>query len=138
MVLERFRIRSSSDDLTAGARLDTLLFFGKKGARVSEARLERLYLTSKRDGLKITVGDFYKQMGRGIVLALRKVDEVGFDVVLRGGEVEAPLLHARPELELQRHELLGELEYAHKRALPRRARVGAQILRLVAHLARIK
>ena len=31
-------------------------------------------------------GDFYRQLGRGIALAIRKVDELGLDVGLRGGE----------------------------------------------------
>lgn len=91
MILERLRVRANARGITAGARLDTTLFYGEKGERVTEGRLERIYLVVDREHIKLTAGDFYKQLGRGLILALRKVDEVGFDVVLRGGEVAANL-----------------------------------------------
>ncbi len=40
---------------------------------------------SDRD-VSLTLGDFYVTLGRGMVLAVRKVDDVGIDNKLRGGE----------------------------------------------------
>jgi hypothetical protein len=84
MILERLRLRGSTKGLTAGLRLDNTIFGGNKGPRRTESRLERIYANIERGRFRITAGDFYKQLGRGLLLALRKVDEVGFDVVLRG------------------------------------------------------
>ena len=84
MILERLRLKSSSEGVAAGLRVDSMLFLGDKGPRETEARLERVYADIERDDVRIVAGDFYKQLGRGLLLALRKVDEVGFDVVLRG------------------------------------------------------
>jgi hypothetical protein len=33
------------------------------------------------------VGDFYRQLGRGLLLSLRKEDEIGVDIALRGGQI---------------------------------------------------
>ncbi len=84
MLLERLRLRSSSNGVTAGLRIDNTVFAGKKGPRRTETRLERVFATLEQGNLRVIAGDFYKQLGRGLLLALRKVDEVGFDVVLRG------------------------------------------------------
>jgi hypothetical protein len=51
----------------------------------SEARLERLLLTYNKDALTLTLGDHPRQLGRGIALSLRKIDELGTDHALRGG-----------------------------------------------------
>ncbi len=50
--------------------------------------LERLNVAYRRGDWTITVGDTFRQLGRGIVLSIRKVDEAGLDVALRGGAVE--------------------------------------------------
>ncbi|MCB9519523.1 MAG: hypothetical protein H6698_02845 [Myxococcales bacterium] len=54
----------------------------------SDVVLERLNVTARRGGLTLQAGDFYQQLGRGIVLAIRKVDEAGLDVALQGASVE--------------------------------------------------
>lgn len=52
-------------------------------------RLERLTgILRPGSGLKLTAGDFYAQFGNGIALALRKVDELGLETVLRGGRID--------------------------------------------------
>ena len=52
-------------------------------------RLERITgVLRPAKGLKITAGDFFAQFGNGIVLALRKVDELGLETVLRGGRID--------------------------------------------------
>jgi hypothetical protein len=40
MILERLRLRSSSNGVTAGLRLDNTVFLGRKGPRRTETRLE--------------------------------------------------------------------------------------------------
>ena len=37
--------------------------------------------------VEVTVGDAYVQFGRGFVLSLRKVDELGIDTTVRGGKL---------------------------------------------------
>jgi hypothetical protein len=46
---------------------------------------ERLALSYTGRNLEVTVGDHYVSLGRGLVLSLRKVDELGSDTALRGG-----------------------------------------------------
>jgi Family of unknown function (DUF6029) len=38
-------------------------------------------------GLEVILGDAYAQLGRGLVLSLRKVDELGIDTTVRGAKV---------------------------------------------------
>ena len=49
----------------------------------------KLYLTYKTTGFEVTAGDAYVQFGRGLVLSMRKVDELGIDTTLFGGKVVA-------------------------------------------------
>ena len=37
--------------------------------------------------LEVTLGDFYVSFGRGMVLSIRKLDELGIDTTLRGGKL---------------------------------------------------
>jgi hypothetical protein len=55
---------------------------------VNTAYPAKFYLSYSRPWLDATVGDFYAQLGRGFVLALRKVDELGTDTTVRGAKVE--------------------------------------------------
>lgn len=47
----------------------------------------KLWLTYKTEGLEATAGDSYVQFGRGLILSLRKIDELGLDTTLFGGKV---------------------------------------------------
>jgi hypothetical protein len=49
----------------------------------------KVFLTYKGDGLEVTAGDAYVQFGRGLVLSMRKVDELGIDTTLFGGKIVA-------------------------------------------------
>ena len=49
----------------------------------------KVYLTYKTEGLEVTAGDAYVQFGRGLVLSMRKVDELGIDTTLRGAKIVA-------------------------------------------------
>jgi hypothetical protein len=51
-------------------------------------RVERLNVSRRFGDLQIIAGDLYQQMGRGQILALRKVDELGLDIALRGGQIK--------------------------------------------------
>jgi hypothetical protein len=53
----------------------------------------KLALVYSVPGTELTVGDFYTQLGRGLVLAMRKADELATDTTLRGAKVEL-----RPDL----------------------------------------
>jgi hypothetical protein len=47
----------------------------------------KLWVTYKDPTLEATAGDSYVQFGRGLVLSLRKVDELGIDTTLLGGKL---------------------------------------------------
>lgn len=53
----------------------------------SEARLERISLTQTLGDASLSLGDSHLQLGRGIALSLRRVDELGSDQALRGGGI---------------------------------------------------
>ena len=48
----------------------------------------KVYVTYVDAGLSLTVGDTYAQLGRGLVLSMRKVDELGVDTTLRGAKAD--------------------------------------------------
>jgi len=77
--------------------------------RRNESRIERVALEATRSyrlgggplvEARGIVGDFYVQLGRGLALSLRRVDEVGIDVALRGGRVDLGVLGDRLGLTL--------------------------------------
>jgi hypothetical protein len=47
----------------------------------------KLFVGYNQPGIDVTVGDFYAQLGRGMVLSLRKIDELAIDTTIRGGKV---------------------------------------------------
>lgn len=49
----------------------------------------KVFLTYKDGGLEVTAGDAYVQFGRGLILSMRKVDELGIDTTLLGAKVVA-------------------------------------------------
>jgi len=95
--------------LTFGMRIDTSIYALRAEDRFNEpntpAQLRRqlvsdgatryrdavypakLWLTFKDKGFEITAGDSYVQFGRGLVLSMRKVDELGVDTTLFGGKI---------------------------------------------------
>ncbi len=95
LLLDRLNLVAAADGFDAAARIDGMLFFDPPEPQTGEfrddARIERLTAGYRLDigqsdvGLKI--GDFYRQLGRGILLSLRKEDEIGVDIALRGGEL---------------------------------------------------
>lgn len=87
-------------------------------SKLSEAGLElsnrfidwvypsKYYLTFSRPGLEATLGDSSAQLGRGIVLSVRKQDELGSDTTIRGVRVSAS---TRGSIQLKLTALGGEL-----------------------------
>lgn len=49
--------------------------------------LERISAVWEGDAFVLRAGDFYRQLGHGIALAMRKVSQAGIDRAIRGGEV---------------------------------------------------
>ncbi len=47
----------------------------------------KLYLSYVTPDIEATVGDVYAQFGRGLVLSVRKIDELAVDTTIRGGKV---------------------------------------------------
>jgi hypothetical protein len=47
----------------------------------------KLWATYASPSLEVTLGDAYAQFGRGLLLSLRKIDELGIDTTVRGGRV---------------------------------------------------
>jgi Family of unknown function (DUF6029) len=48
----------------------------------------KLWASYNAPGLEITAGDAYVQFGRGLVLSMRKIDELGLDTTVRGGKLQ--------------------------------------------------
>lgn len=67
--------------------------------RHNDFRLERFGLDLERsdllaipgDRLHLQLGDLYANFGRGLALSLRRIDELGLDVALRGGRLDLDL-----------------------------------------------
>jgi hypothetical protein len=102
-------------DFTVGTRLDSSLYWarpetrdicapGETGGCTERAQVgntlrdgasrfrdslypAKIYATYKRPGFELTAGDAYAQFGRGLILSVRKVDELGVDTTLRGGRL---------------------------------------------------
>lgn len=92
----RLNLKVAWDQLTVGVRLDSAWFSWKPavGTQASQyqddpLRLEEMFLSYRfklgdLGSLKLTVLDDYVSIGRGMALSLRKVDELGYDLNLRG------------------------------------------------------
>ncbi|MFT5358190.1 MAG: hypothetical protein ACI9KE_005427 [Polyangiales bacterium] len=93
---EKFEFGMQGEHLRLGMRLDaflplltsdcpdgqeTLCFYN------ADLRLERFSLHYERGDIAIDAVDSYAVLGRGIALALRRVDLLGVDTTLRGGQV---------------------------------------------------
>jgi hypothetical protein len=84
---------------------------GEAGLELSNRFIDWLYpskyyLTYSRLGLEATFGDASAQLGRGIVLSVRKRDELGSDTTIRGARVS---LSSRGAVGLKLTALGGEL-----------------------------
>jgi hypothetical protein len=104
--LNRLNAALSWRELTLGGRLDSSYYWLRPidqnipsdlEARAAEDETSRyrnaiyfakLYATYAAPGVEVTAGDAYAQFGRGLVLSLRKIDELGIDTTVRGGKIQ--------------------------------------------------
>jgi hypothetical protein len=103
-------------DLTREARPDNAPSYfrgklGEAGLELSNRFIDwvypsKYYLTYSGPGLEATLGDASAQLGRGIVLSVRKRDELGSDTTIRGGRIS---LSTRGAVRLKLTALGGEL-----------------------------
>jgi len=95
--LDKLYLDGQVGDTSAHLQLDGVYFTaspdlrgvpsGQRSAYVSEVRLERFRVQHEFSEVTLLGGDAHLQLGRGIALSLRKVDELGLDQALRGGNV---------------------------------------------------
>ena len=86
--LNRLNIVASAGPMTASQRLDFVQFIrAPTNDYVSEIIPERINLRYRAGDWRLMGGDFYRQLGRGIVLSMKPIDAAGVDVALRGGTV---------------------------------------------------
>ena len=75
-LINRLNLNGNSGPLSTALRVDSMLFAETDQSwHHDDARVERLKVQYRLGDWSIKVGDFYRQLGRGIVLNLRKVDE---------------------------------------------------------------
>lgn len=88
-VKSRLNLSLNDGPYTGTLRLDDIVYASPPDdTYVDDQRIERLALRIDGRLATVTVGDFYVQFGRGIALALRKIDELGVDTALRGARVD--------------------------------------------------
>ncbi len=95
--LNKLYLDGHLDETSAHLQLDGVFFSrepdlallgpARPSAYTSEVRLERFRLQHDVGQFSLIAGDSYLQLGRGIALSLRKVDELGLDQTLQGGNV---------------------------------------------------
>jgi hypothetical protein len=110
-VLNRLNIDLAWKNLRLFTRFDTAVYFDDKGNAPPQIGndvgcgpqattpaplllrfcenpfyLEKIGLEYTSRNVEVTLGDFYVSFGRGIVLSIRKLDELGIDTTLLGGK----------------------------------------------------
>ncbi len=101
VTIDRLNVRLRHRPLTAGFRLDAVWFpvqrdscdsrVGTSCLFADSVRVEKAWLRARGTWGSVTAGDFYTSFGRGLVLSIRKVDEIGVDTSIRGGRLVARL-----------------------------------------------
>lgn len=88
VLVDRLNVTGSSGGLAAAARVDgEVLIDPPSEAYEDDLRLERINVLWHSGDLEVEAGDYYRQLGRGIALSIRKLDEVGLDLAIRGGRL---------------------------------------------------
>lgn len=106
--INRLNAAANWKNWTLGMRLDSSLYWDRPNdqcsdpTKVAECRTRfadyssrwrdsiypaKLWLTYTSKNLEVTVGDAYAQLGRGLVLSMRKIDDLGIDNTVRGVKV---------------------------------------------------
>ena len=94
LVVNRLSMGGQYQGYMFDCRLDTMYFHDEPTTdfktilvRPERASISKRFRLSKGYRLFMQAGDFYQQLGKGQLLALRKVDELGVDISLRGGKI---------------------------------------------------
>jgi hypothetical protein len=113
--INRLNVALNWDRWTLGTRIDSSLYWrrpvdqpvcgpGQSGACITPLQLDnvirdnssryrdyaypaKIFAKYTGKNVEVTAGDAYVQFGRGLVLSLRKVDELGIDTTVRGAKV---------------------------------------------------
>ncbi|WP_437722600.1 hypothetical protein [Sorangium sp. So ce861] len=84
---------ATSLDLLEKIRDEEVLFEPNDARRELHSRYRntvypaKLWITYTQPGIEATAGDFYAQLGRGLVFSVRKMDELAIDTTVRGGRL---------------------------------------------------
>jgi hypothetical protein len=97
-IKNRLNIQFTEKMIETLLRLDTMTMFDYDGKTpkapagreyTDDYRLERITgILKPAPRLKVTLGDTYAQLGNGILLSLRKIDELGMETTLRGVKID--------------------------------------------------
>ena len=107
--LNRLQLDGSWGSFTAALRLDTALYLNPPVAAEGDVKFTQLLLNRFHNRvdlgrasvsysskyLDVTLGDSYVTYGRGLVLSLRKIDELTIDTTLRGANATGKFMGAR-------------------------------------------
>lgn len=106
-IINRLNLALHVDRFTVGARLDSSTYWLRPEDRTTlpSERLRpsyirdgasrfrdaiypaKLWVTYSAPGVEATLGDAYVQFGRGMILSMRKIDDLGIDTTLRGAKI---------------------------------------------------
>ena len=97
LALELLTIREGGSLPAAFDRADVdffLLKLGEASRELSNRYINwvypaKYYVGYSTPDVEVTAGDFYAQLGRGLVLSIRKLDELSSDTTVRGGRITA-------------------------------------------------
>ena len=94
LLINRLTINGLYDGYSLNSRLDSMYFqnqpsddFQTIPVRIERLSLSKNWYLSRGRSFAVHLGDLYQQLGKGQLLALRKVDELGVDISLRGAKL---------------------------------------------------
>lgn len=93
LAINRLNVIGDIYGVTLISRLDTMYFhspptddFKTTWASLERLQLKKRWRPAKRTRLTLQLGDFYHRLGEGIILSLARLNELQFDVALRGAK----------------------------------------------------
>jgi len=79
-----------ASDIAAAHGQDPNLYYRELHTRYQTTLYPtKFWLSYTQPGVEVTAGDFYAQLGRGLVFSVRKIDELAIDTTVRGGKITA-------------------------------------------------
>lgn len=89
VLVDRLNLGVTAGELSGALRFDVIQVLAPPTDQYGDTvTIERFSLKYRRGAWTFTGGDFFRQLGRGIMLSIRKVDEAGVDLSIRGGELD--------------------------------------------------